>query len=667
MPVDRAAAIQTDQTGLYDLFLEAGGATEQDFERFFHLMRKYASTLPNSYGERGVSLFEQWKMVTALAQISGTTATTPERLGLISGDIPGIQKTINLVTSKGAAKAMRGRSAFIQLLGNALVRRLVADLELGPANVVYDAGGNFVLLTGWQDDLPEKVEEIASVINLVLLQGIDQGEDLFDGFHGDLSVALGSTELPVEAIRFHQTPTAQDDRPPKSLWQVYEGRVKDAVAANKVRPFGNLALADDDGWKALFEPEPSETDEFCAVCRRQRPADQQFVPLDPDAPEDPSIAASVQCSECAGFQDLAARLGRRSTFLIIDEHRPNNLSAWQRALHTVSGEWYRITESKNIGESTYALDLDGFPEEGVTGFFLVARTTPMTDEGTIKPNDVVAGASTGGLKRLGILRMDVDNLGDLIVNGLPNRTPMATAELSQSLERFFAGWLNHICRQVDGGKDLFYVLFAGGDDLFVIGPWSHTVPLAQAIYENFVDYVGGHRAIHLSAGIAVVGGTFPLYAASEFAEEALDQAKHYEQSGHLATKNAITFLGSSYHWQDFDEIDEMQEHLVRLLQVENLPSSLLSTLQSIEQRYRRDQEENRGAFGNRPSTDGQAILKVFWGPWMWQQAYALARLRSTHKGVEQELKDLEDALLDGNIEELGLAARWAQWLTRKES
>ena len=149
MPVVEPPA-QAARRALYAEFERHNKDIGQDDERFFHLMRKYATTLPNTYGEPGVSLFEQWKMVAALVQISGETGKAPKRLGLVGGDIPGIQRTINTITSKGAAKAMRGRSAFVQLLGHALVEKLLDELGLGSANVVYDAGGNFVLLTGWR-------------------------------------------------------------------------------------------------------------------------------------------------------------------------------------------------------------------------------------------------------------------------------------------------------------------------------------------------------------------------------------------------------------------------------------------------------------------------------------------------------------------------------------
>lgn len=664
MPVDQATATTADRRALYNQFLKHGG-TEQSFDRFFYLMRKYASTLPNTYGEPGVSLFEQWKMVAALVQLSDESDHPPTQLGLVSGDIPGIQRTISLVTSKGAAKAMRGRSAFIQLLGHALVQRLLDALHLGLANVVYDAGGNFLLLTGWSDDLKQKVQKVANSINQILLTGFSQGTSRFDGFHGDLSVALAAVELPLEALRVDLPLEKLPNGTEVSKWQKAEEEAKHAVDAAKLRPFGDLAQGSDQGWQDLFEPEPAETDDFCAVCRRQRRKDETFVPLDPDAPPDLAIRSNQQCPECASFNELANDLGHRGARLLTLRHMPHHTSAWQTALFAVAGRWYAIGKPEESGQETLALDMNGFPEKGVDGFRLLARTTPLLADGRIKPNDVLAEACASGLQRLGVLRMDVDDLGALLVEGLPRRTATQTAELSQTLERFFAGWLDCICRREDKSEELFYVLFAGGDDLFIIGPWTHMPQLAQAIQADFARYTAGHKAIHLSAGIAVVGEKAPLYAAADKSHDALEAAKSLDRQVLPKAKNAITFLGQTYHWAEFQKVQALQQTLFNLAQSDQL-TSLLTTLLAIERRYREDLRFGRGIRGPRRTTSGQ-LVQVYYSSWMWRQAYAIARMKvGREENVKKELTELEDGLLDNKINDLGLAARWALWLTRQK-
>jgi hypothetical protein len=58
---------------------------------------------------------------------------------------------------------------------------------------------------------------------------------------------------------------------------------------------------------------------------------------------------------------------------------------------------------------------------------------------------------------------------------------------------------------------------------------------------------------------------------------------------------------------------------------------------------------------------------VYFGPWMWQQAYAIGRLKESYPATMHQLNELQRVLLDVNqIRHLGLAARWAELLTRKE-
>ena len=119
---------------------------------------------------------------------------------------------------------------------------------------------------------------------------------------------------------------------------------------------------------------------------------------------------------------------------------------------------------------------------------------------------------------------------------------MQTAELSQALERFFAGWLDRICARIDKGEDLFYVLFAGGDDLFVVGPWTHMPELAQAIRDDFAATPAGTR--HPPLGRHRGGGREG--AALRRGRRVARRAAGREEAGpgHAQEKNAITFLGS---------------------------------------------------------------------------------------------------------------------------
>jgi CRISPR-associated protein Cas10/Csm1 subtype III-A len=64
---------------------------------------------------------------------------------LVGGDISGIQKFIYTISSKGAARMLRGRSFYLQLLTEALLRYTLVELGLPYSNVIYSGGGHFYL------------------------------------------------------------------------------------------------------------------------------------------------------------------------------------------------------------------------------------------------------------------------------------------------------------------------------------------------------------------------------------------------------------------------------------------------------------------------------------------------------------------------------------------
>jgi len=50
---------------------------------------------------------------------------------------------------------------------------------------------------------------------------------------------------------------------------------------------------------------------------------------------------------------------------------------------------------------------------------------------------------------------------------------------------------------------------------------------------------------------------------------------------------------------------------------------------------------------------------------MWLQAYTLSRFKSQHPQARAELEAIQkDVILGGKIGTLGLATRWAEYLTR---
>lgn len=131
---------------------------------------------------------------------------------------------------------------------------------------------------------------------------------------------------------------------------------------------------------------------------------------------------------------------------------------------------------------------------------------------------------------LAVLKADVDRLGFLFGFGLrdPNdsKKDRATlsryASLSRMLDLFFTGYLQERLRR---NYPQTYTVYAGGDDLLLIGPWWQMVCLVSDLHEQFRRYVGGNPNITLSAGLALCKANQPLNRTVLEAEERLEQAK----------------------------------------------------------------------------------------------------------------------------------------------
>jgi CRISPR-associated protein Csm1 len=87
-------------------------------------------------------------MVRSTAAVASALVDNPDAtdLGLIAGDLSGIQKFIYTIASDGALKSLRARSFYLELVTEEIVQQLLEELKLPRTNVIYAGGGNLYLL-----------------------------------------------------------------------------------------------------------------------------------------------------------------------------------------------------------------------------------------------------------------------------------------------------------------------------------------------------------------------------------------------------------------------------------------------------------------------------------------------------------------------------------------
>ena len=152
-----------------------------------------------------------------------------------------------------------------------------------------------------------------------------------------------------------------------------------------------------------------------------------------------------------------------------------------------------------------------------------------------------------GDSRLAVMKADVDDMGQRV--GEVARTDPSYRKLrdfSRDLHAFFGDRIREMLKE---HWPLIYTLYAGGDDLLLVGPWNVMFDFASDLESAFrTGPAAAHGRLTLSAGIALTPYRVPIRHAVERAEELLDHAK--ARPG----KNRCATLGGDWSWDRHREV-----------------------------------------------------------------------------------------------------------------
>lgn len=549
---------------------------------------------------------------------------------LVGGDISGIQDFIYTISSKQAARTLRGRSFYLQLLTEAVLRYTLRRLDLPYCNVIYSGGGHFYFLAPVEKE--KQLLEIRKEITRKLLK------------HHRTSLYLALSTVPVPASGFHL-----------GNFPGYWNDLHRKLGQAKLQRYLEL---EDQVHSQVFALSPTggNPSDTCSVCGN----DDRKVRKFDEREEQAKI-----CRLCDSFSDQLGELLVKSNFLAlghvdVQSNQPNTaadvleefglkiefLANGQSPRNLAGAEWVTV----------WALDdpaNDQWPASEQATAHNLRYTVNQVPRNTF---DELQKQVEGGFERLGVLRMDVDNLGSIFSNGfrqtgspddLSSLARLSTLSFQMSL--FFDGWVKQICREVSAK---IYAVYSGGDDLFLIAPWDIVPVLAQRIHDDFKRYTGSNLALHISGGMSFMGGKYPLYQAARDAAGAESQAK---DSG----KNAFSFLDQAWSWTEFEALAARQKQMEIMHLQQGAPSDLLQHLRQ----FAKEEANQVKAVGSRP---------VF-GPWMWISAYQLKRMAERYKtskpDLYQSIEQIRTELERNNYQEIpqwGAAARWTQLTIRKK-
>lgn len=209
---------------------------------------------------------------------------------------------------------------------------------------------------------------------------------------------------------------------------------------------------------------------------------------------------------------------------------------------------------------------------------------------------------------LGALKADVDRLGTILGYGLGQRVSFGRlTSLARTLDLFFKGFLT---RKLQEQFPFVYTVFAGGDDVFLIGPWYDLVRLIGNLRGWFDRLTCGNPNLTFSAGLIFAGATTPVAHLAHVAEDALDLAKD-------KGRDRITIGSVTLTWAEFDKA--MTLHRLLLSELRGHEGDRPSLNRSLVYRLLQYAKQGRG---HHPGREHPAPLDL---KWRAQLSYDLKR------------------------------------------
>ena len=565
--------------------------TADDFDALLDRLEKYTAFLPDKR-EKELSLFDTVKLqiacasvlydCTAAGMIDKSVLNQPEQIMdrelfmLFSYDTSGIQDFIYTITSKGALKGLRARSFYLEMVMEVIIDELLRRTELSRANLIYTGGGHaYVLLPN-----TPQIAEILEVFSKTL-------KDWFrETFKTALDLAPGSCVCTASQLA---------NRPAGSYREIFR-TVSAKISERKLHRFTAAEIME------LNKPLTEHSRE-CGICHRSD-----------------RLAKDDLCSICASLQAISSDLLTKP-FFVLHGSQPTNKNAVEMPFG------YYLTAETDSAMKSIANPVRIFSKNQIAAFDFHALRLWLGDYASDQTFAQLAEREDEGIKRLAVLRADIDNLGQAFIAGFDAEymsLPRASA-FSRSLSVFFKYYINSILRNgryhLNGSTQCAprkaVIVYSGGDDVFVVGAWDDIIGFAVDLHETLTAYT--QDTLHISGGIGIYDDHYPIAAMARESGALEDISKHLDE------KNALTLFHAEgcYSWHDL---------------IENVLSEKLGLLNTFFSHFGKNGASSDAVKrGNSMLYKMLGLIREQWGDFSGEQsgerlniarfAYYLARLR----------------------------------------
>jgi CRISPR-associated protein Csm1 len=561
----------------YKAFQEALGDSQYYPYSLYHFVHAYGSRV--AYGKHeDASLFDRNRVLAAVTACRAKAAGANTFL-LVKGAISGIQKYIyhnikaeQIGDAEKTAKRLRGRSFLVSFINQVIAEYLVEQLGLEQANVLFVGGGHFTLLLPEEQAVQDDLKELLKNVNLGLLKNVGPqlslltasascGQNIGNGFaeaYENVNKALEEQKQRRYKGYLSEVFTYFDQHDEKAEEKQRNRAINEEVRIGTLTPYANYILEVNGDPQALAQLDGKLHQE--AAIKSLSFLGKRFYILK---------------DETKGEEDDKELQNRLFTFLSQDDNQALLASFPQLKIialnkpeisHIVAG-----FSSVSLGNLCY-------------GFRFVGKYAPIYKETTlfgdpmIKPGEVMLFDDLAKLnsakdykpdlthQQLGVLRLDVDDLGAVFGHGLgDNHSVERLLCLSREFELFFGGYFNQLAR-----AHHMYVTYSGGDDAFVIGSWWNALRFAHALKGEFDRFTEQNRNLKFSAGLFICNPHYPIPRLAKDAEKLEGEAKKYNGSETdihplEARKDAFHVFNHTLSWASFNEMMHTSEIMLGLV------------------------------------------------------------------------------------------------------
>lgn len=423
-------------------------------------------------------------------------------------DISGIQKFIYTIASKNALRTLRARSFYLEIMMEHIIDTLLERLELSRANLIYSGGGHcYLLLANTQ-----KTREVLNTFQKELQSWF------LKYFRTELFVAFGYSVCSGNTFR----------NVPEGSYANMFRQASAGISKAKLHRYTAEEII------ALNQYRADDYTRECKVCKRIGQVDEKGV-----------------CPLCRKIEALSGNVLYDTFFSIVLEGEQEGLP--------LPGGYRMVTDDekslkKRMEEDiyyvrTYAKNAMYTGKHIATKLWVGDYTTGDTFEAFAEQAE--------GIKRIAVMRADVDNLGQAFVSGFSQgkSTLSRTATLSRQLSVFFKYYIRDILENGEysiQGEDSkrkrkVTIVYSGGDDVFLVGSWNDVIEATIDLSEKFKRYTQG--TLSISAGIGIYECSYPIAAIAG------ETGRMEEESKKSPNKKSITLMEDGEDHK-VDELDK---------------------------------------------------------------------------------------------------------------